>query len=112
MICRSGSHCLKRVKGFVSCLETQSLLHLLLHELHVLEQVSVALHALPTGNLDDLDTVVAAIDTGSNTEGTAEETILETLDAVVEGGSGLSHLAIDADGGAESPAAGVAVEGS
>jgi hypothetical protein len=112
MVCRSGPHCLKRVEGFISCLESQSLLHLLLHELHVLQQVGVALYTLPTGNLDDLDAVVTAVDTGSNTEGTAEETILEALDAVVEGGPGLSHLAVNADGGAESPAAGVAVEGS
>lgn len=85
MIFGSGAHSLQGVKGLIASLQAQALLHLLLHKLHILQQVGMSLHAFSASDLDHLDAVVAPIHTGSDTEGTAEQAVLESLDAVVEG---------------------------
>lgn len=70
----------------------------------------MTLDSFSAGDLDHLDAVIASIDAGSHVEGTTEQTVLQSFGAVVKGRARLSHLAVDAEGGAESPTAGVAVE--
>ena len=109
-LARSGSDGFIGVNGLIACFETQTVFDFLFHELNVFEEVTIGFDALIAGNLYDFYAVVASVDAGSDTKGAGKETILDAFCAVVEGGSRFAQFAVDADGGAEGPAAGVAEE--
>ena len=102
-----GAHGPERL---VAGLKAESFLDFVVEPLGVLEDVSVALDAGVTDDADDLDTVVDAVAAADHVQGAGKEAVLGSLDTVLAGLAGVSQLEVDADGRAEGPPAGVAVE--
>lgn len=73
-------------------------------------EICVPLDSFTTGQLDDLEAVVTSVDAAHAGERAGEEAILQPARAVLTGLVGLAQLAVNAQRGAEGPAACVAVE--
>ena len=86
------------MKGLVTGFKAKTFLNFFLHELYILQEIVVWFYSFSTGHLDDFYTIVAPINTSSNTESTWENAVFDTLSAVFEGGAWLSQFAVDAEG--------------
>jgi hypothetical protein len=73
-------------------------------------QVFVALDAISADGTDHLEAVVEAVAATNEVEGAGEEAVPECLGAVFAGFSSVTQFAVDADGCAETPVAGITVE--
>ena len=81
-----------------------------MEELRVGHQILVTFDATVADGADHFEAVVETVATSNDVEGAGEETVSESFGAVFTGFSGVAQFAVDADGGAQTPVAGVAVE--
>ena len=100
----------ERSDGLVSGFEIEALLYFVVQELGVLHQVLVACDAGVACFLDCLDAVPDAVAAANTFQGAGKSAVPQSLSAVLHGFAGVSAFALNADGGAEGPAAGVTVE--
>ena len=106
----SGGVSFERSDGLVSGFEIEALLDFVVQDLGVLHQVLVASDTGVACFLDGLDAVPDAVTAADEFQGAGKSAVSQSLAAVLHGFAGVSAFALDADGGAEGPAASVAVE--
>ena len=105
-----------RGKGFVgsdwlvSGLQLQAVFHLVVQELGVLHQLLVTVDTGIAGDANHLSAVVASVYAAHTIKSTCKGTVFQGLHAVITSFILISTLAVDADGGAEGPAASITVE--
>jgi len=88
----------ERPNGLVSGFEVQAFLDFVVQKLSVGHQIFVPLDAFSADGTDNLEAVIEAVAAANEIESASEEAVSESLGTVFAGFSGVTKLALNADG--------------